>query len=121
VNNFVPLALTVILVSLSALHVYWGLGLSTPSVLVIPEAEGEPLFVPSRVATFAVAAALAVAALVAASRGQLALASGPGSIVHWAAIAAGGAFLLRAIGEFKYVGFFPARPHSRIATIDTGF
>ena len=82
-NVAIPVALTVVLATLSAIHVYWAVTGST------------------------------------AGRGQLIVPAGAGSLVHWAAIAAGVVFLLRAVGEFRYVGFFKRRHGTRFATLDT--
>ena len=118
-NVAIPVALTVVLATLSAIHVYWAVTGSTAGRGTIPEVDGKPLFTPSRSATLLVAALLLVAAFIAASRGQLIVPAGAGSLVHWAAIAAGVVFLLRAVGEFRYVGFFKRRHGTRFATLDT--
>ena len=118
-NVAIPVALTAVLVTLSAIHVYWAVTGSTASRGVIPEVDGKPLFTPSRSATLLVAALLLVAAFIAASRGQLVAPAGRGSLVHWAAIVAAVVFLLRAVGEFRYVGFFKRRRGTRFATLDS--
>ena len=118
-NVAIPVALTAVLVALAAIHVYWAVTGSTSGRGVIPEVDGKPLFTPSRSATVLVAAALLVAAFIAASRGQLVAPAARGSLVHWAAVFAGVVFLLRAVGEFTYVGFFKRRRGTRFATLDT--
>lgn len=118
-NTFVPAALTLVLGILSGLHVFWAVTGSASGRAVVPEVDGRPLFSPSRSATLLVAAALLVAAFVAASRGQLIAPSLRGSLVHWAAVAAGLVFLLRAVGEFRYVGFFKRHRGTRFASMDT--
>ncbi len=115
----VPIALTAVLAGLAALHVFWAVSGVGSGSGFIPEAHGKPLFIPSRLATLCVAAALLVAAFIAASRGQLLLPAGRGSVVHWLCVAAGIVFLLRAVGEFRYIGFFKAHRGTRFATLDT--
>lgn len=115
----IPTLLTMILSMLAGVHVYWAVSGSAPKWSVVPEANGKPLFTPSRPATLLVAAALFAAAFVAASRGQLVAPAPPGSLAHWAALSAGILFLLRAIGEFRYVGFFKRHRDTRFAKLDT--
>ena len=67
----------------------------------------------------AVALALMGAAGVAILRGYVHVASFSGSLVHWAAIALGGVFLLRAMGEFRLVGFFKRVRGTPFAIWDT--
>lgn len=118
-NVAIPVTLTAVLVTLAGIHVYWAITGSASGRGVIPEVDGKPLFTPSRSATLLVAAALLVAAFIAASRGQLVAPAPPGSLVHWAAVFAGVVFLLRAVGEFRYVGFFKRRRGTRFAALDT--
>jgi hypothetical protein len=115
----IPVALTAVLLALGALHVFWAVGVSTPGLSVIPESHGKALFTPSRTATVLVALALFTAAFVASSRGQLWFPAKSGSLTHWAAIGAGCVFLLRAVGEFKYIGFFKSHQGTQFATMDT--
>ena len=118
-NTLVPAALTLVLAGLSGLHIFWAVTGNSSGRGVVPEVNGHPLFSPSRSATLLVAAALLAAAFVAASRGQLIVPAPPGSFVHWAAIATGIVFVLRAVGEFRYVGFFKRHRGTRFATLDT--
>lgn len=85
----------------------------------VPSVGGKPLFVPSRQATLAVAVVLLLfAALVAATAGLVPLALPP-VLLAWMSYALALGLLARAIGEFKYVGFFKRVRSSRFATLDT--
>ena len=85
----------------------------------VPSVGGKPLFVPSRHATLAVAVVLALfAGLVAATAGLVSLALPP-VLLSWMSYALALGLLARAIGEFKYVGFFKRVRGSRFATLDT--
>jgi hypothetical protein len=78
------IGVAIILCALALLHVYWGIvGVSGRSI-ALPEIDGKPTFMPSRLASFAVASALAVAAL----RGRLRvlLSSGQAVVVHRLAV-----------------------------------
>lgn len=90
---------------LSALHVFWALGGRLGVGSVVPEANGQRAFTPTPAATFAVALALfAASALVLGRAGVF------GSHVQperfkWPVFLLGFAFLVRAVGEGKLVGF----------------
>ena len=98
--------LTAVFLTLSLLHVAWALGLRTGPA-VVPSRAGKPLFTPSRAATLTVAALLAAAAAVA--------------WVRWAPglYALALLFSLRAVGDFRYVGFFKRVRDTRFAWWDT--
>jgi len=82
----------------------------------VPRVEGKPLFVPSMRATVAVGLALPVcAALVAATAGVLHVGISQ-RLLSWTCLALG--LLARAIGEFRYVGFFKRVRGSRFARLD---
>lgn len=85
----------------------------------VPSVGGKPLFVPSRRATIGVALLLgAFAALVAATAGLLPIAL-PRVVLMWLSYGLALGLLARAIGEFKYVGFFKRVRDSRFARFDT--
>ena len=85
----------------------------------VPSVNGKPLFVPSRKATVAVAAVLLVfAGLVAATAGIVSLGL-PSVVLSWLSYALALGLLARAIGEFKYVGFFKRVRGSKFARLDT--
>ena len=115
----VPFALALVLVALAGIHIYWAVTGAASGSGFVPESHGQPLFHPSRLATVAVAAALLVAAYIAAARGQLMTPAAPGSLIHWLCIGAGVVFVLRAVGEFHYVGFFKSVHGTRFAALDT--
>lgn len=115
----VACTLAIVLAGLSALHVFWGLRGSDVSSAFIPEADGEPLFRPRPMDCFAVAIALAVACfLVLAARG-LVPSPLPAAWTRIGAAGVGAAFLLRAVGEFRYVGFFKRVRGTTFARWDT--
>ncbi|AVO40531.1 DUF3995 domain-containing protein [Simplicispira suum] len=102
----IPVLLACALLGLSGLHFYWAAGGLWAKRLAIPEIEGKPAFTPSRLLTTVVAVALACAAGIAILRGFFLFSSFPGSPAHWASIGIGVLFVLRAIGDFRLVGFF---------------
>jgi len=115
----VAIALAVVLFVLAMFHVWWAAGDRRGDSVAVPKVAGRPAFVPGRRATLVVAALLLSAAAVALAQGQLALAFLPRTPLSWAAMAAGSAFLLRALGEFRLVGFFKRVRDSDFARWDT--
>ncbi|MBI4912195.1 MAG: DUF3995 domain-containing protein [Acidobacteria bacterium] len=115
----VPALLASALTLLAGLHFYWAAGGTWGMRQAVPEVNGRRAFTPSRPATVAVGLALAGAACVAILRGFRLFSSFPGSPAHWAAIVMGSAFFLRALGEFKLVGFFKRVRGTPFATWDT--
>ena len=93
-----------VLLALAAIHVYWATGgqrfaeASVPTRTPTIEGSGTPLFVPGPISTLGVAAGLTGAAVVVARAGFAARQRGLANLVALA-------FLLRAVGEFRYVGF----------------
>lgn len=109
----------VILVLVALVHVYWALGGRLGHGAAIPSTGTGPLFHPTSGATLGVAAILvAVAGLVAIRVGLLAIAA-PAAPVRIACAVVALVFLARAIGDFRYVGFFKRRRASRFARLDT--
>jgi hypothetical protein len=83
----------------------------------VPYSNGRPLFVPSVTATAAVGLLLC-ALLVVSTAGIVTVGLSPRVL---SALCAGLALvlLLRAVGDFRYVGFFKSVRNSRFATMDT--
>jgi hypothetical protein len=115
------LAITLITVFalLGSVHVYWALGGRIVLIAAVPEVSGKPSFRPGAVLTFAVACALfACAALTAAVAGFVQVPGSP-TIVRWCAFTLALVLLLRAIGDFRLVGFFKRVRGSRFAQLDS--
>lgn len=106
VNVGVALALAAAFALLSALHVVWAFGGKLASSAVLPTVEGRPTFRPSPAMTLVVAALLAAAALVVLVRGGLVLPSFPPRLATLGSTVLGAVLVLRAVGDFRLVGFF---------------
>ena len=85
----------------------------------VPSVDGKPLFVPSSGATVAVGVALLVFAVLVAATGSLVPLGLPARLLSWASLALSLGLLARAIGEFRYVGFFKRVRDGRFARMDT--
>lgn len=103
----IAIILIVSFVGLAALHLYWALGGTLGMSASLPEINGAPVFTPGAAATVAVAFVLSGFALIA-----LVLGFGSGSAAAltpyavFLGFAVGSVLILRAVGDFKYVGFF---------------
>jgi hypothetical protein len=109
----------IILAALAALHVYWVLGGKAGKGSAIPTRDGEPVLRPGAIGTLLVAGALFIMATLLAIRTGW-IASNPlfvlSSVATWLNCAL---FGLRAIGDFRYVGFFKSVRDTRFARLDT--
>ncbi len=116
----IAIILLISFVGLAALHLYWGLGGKFGMSAALPETDGAPVFTPRAAATIAVAFVLTgfgLIALVLGFGGSYAPALTPYAVLLGFAV--GGVLVLRAIGEFKYVGFFKRVKGSKFATYDS--
>lgn len=94
-----------ILIGLAALHGYWAAGGRRGIAAAAPTGpDGQPVFRPGPAGTLAVAVALAVAALLVLMQAQVVPFGSSSALTHGGAWAVGGAFALRAVGDFRYVG-----------------
>ncbi len=114
-------AVAIALVAIAALHVFWGSRGQLGRSAVVPERDGKPLFVPTRVACFSVAALLVAAAWLLLVGGGLLPNLGPPWLATVGPVGVGLVLLARAIGDFRYVGFFKTVRASRFAVLDTRF
>jgi hypothetical protein len=117
--TYLAFSAAAIFFSLGMLHVYWALGRSSPSAAVIPIHEGKPLFTPTPATTLLVALALLICALVALGTRGIWRLGLPGWLFKIGAWGVAAAFLLRAIGDFRYLGFFKKVRDTQFARNDS--
>ena len=119
VTTIIAGSLIAVFAGLSLIHVYWLFGGGVGQLAAIPEIDGKPVFQPSALATLVVAIGLALCALiVAATAGVLTLPLSH-TVLSWLTRALAVVLLLRAIGDFRLVGFFKRIRNSRFAHLDT--
>jgi hypothetical protein len=112
----------VILIVLAGVHAYWAGGGKAGKGAAIPTAGGRAMLKPSALGTAMVAfGLLTMAALLAVTIGWV---NPPAfayehDLVKIAAWLIAAVFALRAIGDFRYVGFFKSVRDSRFARLDT--
>jgi len=98
--------LCIVFVILAIFHLYWAVGGQLGLQGTIPTIDNRRVIEPGPFLTIAVAAALIVAALVSAQRGSLLSLDLPRWFSHLGTWVLVFVFAMRAIGEFRYVGFF---------------
>jgi Protein of unknown function (DUF3995) len=96
-----------VFVVLALLHFYWALRGVSGNSAAIPQVNGVPAFKPSKAATAAVGLALLGTAAIVLMHVELLIAGAAAVLV------------LRAIGDFRLVGFFKRVRDSRFARMDT--
>lgn len=118
----ITLVLFLIFATISALHFYWGFGGKWGSQAVVPtKDDGMPLFVPRTISTFIVAIGLlgfGVFYLIKYGLIAVSLPEWLNKSGFWIIISI---FILRAIGDFNYVGFFKKHKSSEFAIKDTKY
>jgi len=115
----IPIIVCITFITLALWHFKMAFGPVSGTSGSVPFVDGKPLFVPSRGATIAVGAVLLLFALLVAVTGRVIPLVLPRVVLTWLSYGLALGLLARAIGEFKYVGFFKRVRGSRFATLDT--
>ncbi len=118
-TTIIALPLIVVFLTLSLWHVCWLLGGRVGRDAAIPEVEGKQVFQPSAAATIVVAVALALCALLLAATAGLVPLPLPNTLLVWLTRTLAVVLLLRAIGDFRLVGFFKRIRNTHFARLDT--
>lgn len=113
------ITLAAIFAILSLFHVYWAAGGRFGSASAIPTVGGKRTFSPSPLGTVLVAAALFAAMLIVLGQINLLGETIPKWIFRLATFGIAAMFLLRAIGDFKLLGFFKQVNDTSFAFWDT--
>ena len=118
----IGLLLFSIFIFLSAIHFYWGMGGKWGVNASIPTKEdGENVINPKPLDCFVVAIGLSVFATFVLVKTQLFSMALPVVILDYGISVIAGIFLLRAIGEFRYVGFFKKIKNTPFSQRDTKY
>lgn len=114
----VTVSLAVLFALLSVFHVIGAFGLWR-SLAVVPVIPGEPPHYPASLSWLGVAGALGLAALVVLVRGDVLLRWVPSRLSTLACAVLGGVFVVRAIGDLRFFGFFRSVTDTSFAFWDT--
>jgi hypothetical protein len=118
-SDSLALAVASVFVALALWHFYMAAAPAQGRGGAVPVSDGKPLFVPSVRATLAVGLVLLLFALLVAGTGGLLSYGLPRWLLRWLSYGLALGLLARAIGEFRYVGFFKRVVGTRFATLDT--
>lgn len=91
----------------------------TGETCAVPSVDGKPLFVPSRRSTVIVGIVLTLCAALVAATGGIVTVGLPAVLLVWLSYALALGLLARAVGDFKYLGFFKRVRGSAFARLDT--
>jgi hypothetical protein len=114
--------LSVIFISLAAIHIYWGFGGKSGSAASVPtKGNNKPVIKPRAIDCFVVAIALLSFGIFVLIKAGIILLHIPNWLLNNGLWAIAAIFLLRAIGEFKYVGFFKKIKTTPFGQLDTKY
>jgi hypothetical protein len=118
----IGLFLSLIFVALAAIHIYWAVGGKSRASASIPTNEkGIPVMKPGFMDCLAVAAGLFCFGVFVLLRSEILFLSLPGWLFNYGLWLISAIFFFRAIGEFKYVGFFKKIKNTRFGQMDTKY
>jgi len=118
----IGLLLSSIFLFLAVIHFYWGLGGKWGANASIPTKEnGEKLMNPKPLDCFVIAIGLLSFGVLMLVKSQLISLLVPSVLLNYGIAVITGIFLLRAIGEFRYVGFFKKIKNTTFGQLDTKY
>lgn len=122
ITSLIGVLLFLIFICLSAMHFYWGLGGTWGADAAIPtKVNNEKLMNPKLFECFVVAIALMGFGFFILAYSQLISIHLPNWLLFYGAPALALLFICRAIGEFKYIGFFKKVKSTRFGQLDTKY
>ena len=121
-NLFIATLLFIIFLFLSCLHTYWAAGGGWGSDAVFPTKEnGLPLKMPGKIPTLIVAFGLLCIGSFYLIKGGILHISLPIWVNNYGLWIISGTFILRAIGDFNFVGFFKKYKQTKFGKNDTKY
>ena len=120
-THVVAWATALVFAALALLHLYWAVRGIRAGSSALPEHDGRSVFVPGRLAALVVSVLLALAALIVLQRASLGPALVPAALLPGAIWTLAVVMIARAIGDFRYVGFFKRVRGTTFAALDTKF
>ncbi|OAX46489.1 DUF3995 domain-containing protein [Paenibacillus sp. AD87] len=109
----------VIFAILSGLHVYWVLGGTWGREAAIPHTGKDRLFEPGKIGTLVIALLLALAAWFVLELGGVVRVLFSLSLLSYGAWVLSILFMIRAVGDFRWVGFFKRKKGTTFAKWDS--
>jgi di/tricarboxylate transporter len=105
--------------ALALWHFRMAMTIGSDESAAVPSLRGKPLFTPSRASTIAVGVVLLLFALLVLATAGIVRPRLPQPVLTWLSYGLAMGLALRAIGEFKYVGFFKSVRGTHFARMDT--
>lgn len=120
--NFLPYFNCAVFIMLASIHLYWAIGGSWASHAVIPtDGNGRKIFRPGFIGTFIVAAGLFLCAFINLIFAEAISQPLPPTVIRYSVTAISLVFLIRAIGDFRYIGFSKLYRKTNFARMDTRY
>ena len=114
--------LSLIFLFLAVIHIYWGFGGKSGSAASIPTKENnKPVLKPRAIDCFFVAIVLLSFGIFVLIKGGIILFALPVWLLNYGLLFTAAIFLLRAVGEFRYVGFFRKIKTTKFGQLDTKY
>jgi hypothetical protein len=121
-KNLIGFILFIVFLFLSGIHIYWGLGGKWGIDAAIPtKRDNEKLMKPGLFECFAVALGLLGFGIFSLIKARVILFRLPAWLLNYGLWLIAALFLIRAIGEFKYVGFFKKVNTTKFGKMDTKY
>ncbi len=114
-------SIAMVLFLLSGLHMHWVLGGRRGTEAAIPSTGSDLIFRPSNLATGIVALLLALSAWFVLELGGAVKLLYPDWIISYGGWLLSAVFIIRAIGDFKWMGFFKRKKGTVFARWDSAF
>ncbi len=111
--------LAIVFTALALWHFYWALGGKVFLAAAIPCVDGRPAFVPGRAMTAAVGGALLLCALLVVTLSRSTRMPSMDTALSGVGYALATALLVRAVGDFRLLGFFKRVRDGRFACLDS--
>lgn len=119
---FFALCNTFILGSIATIHFYWLVGGKWGITNALPASQnGQIVLKPPMIETLVVVLGLTFMAFLHLTQTEIIAVNLPDWINNYGLKAIAAIFLIRAVGEFRYVGFFKKIKNTKFAQLDTWF
>lgn len=111
-----------VLMMIGGLHLYWAFGGRWGGRAAVPsKSDGKAVFKPRPVETFVVAVIIIAVGLLLLAQSDFLSIYRPNNYTEWGCLVCALVFLIRSIGEFKYIGFTKRIKGTSFAVNDTRF
>ncbi|MRH43451.1 DUF3995 domain-containing protein [Aquibacillus halophilus] len=122
-DTLILLSAITILLLISGVHFYWAFGGTWGSSVVLPQKEGgeQPIFTPRVFETVSVAILILAACCILLIQANMVPFFQANFFSEVGSYIVASVFVLRAIGDFKYLGFFKRIRQTKFAKYDTKY